>query len=72
MQTAVQNPVSKKLALSKTTVDMMSGSAAGIVGAFMSHPLDTVKVRFQVSRSDKIALGQCIKDIYRLEGVSSS
>ena len=36
----------KKLNLSKTTVDMLSGSVAGIVATFVAHPLDTVKVRF--------------------------
>lgn len=47
---SAENPDRKKLALSKTTVDMLSGSCAGIVGTFVSHPLDTVKVRFQVSQ----------------------
>ena len=44
---------------------------AGIVGTFIPHPLDTVKVRYQVSRSDKITLRKFISDIYRYGGVSN-
>ena len=59
----------KKLNLSKSTVDMLSGSVAGIVATFVVHPLDTVKVRFQISNSDKLTLRKCMSDIYRHEGV---
>ena len=59
----------KKLNLSKSTVDMLSGSVAGIVATFVAHPLDTVKVRFQISNSDKLTLRKCMSDIYRHEGV---
>ena len=59
----------KKLNLSKTTVDMLSGSVAGIVATFVAHPLDTVKVRFQISNNDKLTLRKCMSDIYRHEGV---
>ena len=59
----------KKLNLSKSTVDMLSGSVAGIVSTFVAHPLDTVKVRFQISNSDKLTLRKCMSDIYRHEGV---
>ena len=58
-----------KLNLSKTTVDMLSGSVAGIVATFVAHPLDTVKVRFQISNNDKLTLRECMSDIYRHEGV---
>ena len=59
----------KKLDLSKSTVDMLSGSVAGIVATFVAHPLDTVKVRFQISNNDKLTLRKCMSDIYRHEGV---
>ena len=62
----------ERLNLSKGTVDMLAGSCAGLVATFVSHPLDTVKVRFQVSQHDKLTLGRCISDIYRFEGVSFS
>ena len=61
----------KSLNLSKSTIDMLSGSCAGLVATFVSHPLDTVKVRFQVSQHDRLTLGRCISDIYRFEGVST-
>lgn len=48
---------------------MISGSCAGIVATFVAHPLDTVKVRFQVTTNDKLRLRECIVDIYRREGV---
>ena len=46
-----QSPAEEKrrLNLAQSTVDMLSGVCAGIVATFVAHPLDTVKVRFQVS-----------------------
>ena len=44
---------------------------AGIVATFVSHPLDTVKLRFQVAKAEQnLTLRACIKDIYMYEGVS--
>ena len=37
------------LNLSNTTVDMLSGALTGVIATFVAHPLDTVKVRFQIS-----------------------
>ena len=71
MHESTSSDTTKKPRLSKTAIDMVSGSAAGIVGTFISHPLDTVKVRYQVSRSDNITLRKCISDIYRYGGVSN-
>ncbi len=34
-----------KLRLSDTLVEVLSGISAGIVASFVSHPLDTVKIR---------------------------
>mmetsp|Transcript_3884 Transcript_3884/g.4556 ORF Transcript_3884/g.4556 Transcript_3884/m.4556 type:complete len:190 (+) Transcript_3884:172-741(+) len=48
---------------------MLSGSCAGIIATFVSHPLDTVKVRFQTSKHDSLTLRHCIKDIYHFEGL---
>lgn len=60
----------KKISLSKTSVDFISGAFAGMVSTFIAHPLDTVKVRFQLaSTSDQITLRNCFSDIYRHEGV---
>ena len=49
---------------------MLSGSMAGIVATFVSHPLDTVKLRFQVAKAEQnLTLKVCIRDIYMFEGV---
>ena len=56
--------------LSDWAIDMISGSSAGICATFVAHPLDTVKVRFQISSNDQLTLRRCISDIYLREGVS--
>ena len=39
------------------------------MGTLVSYPLDTVKVRFQVStQGSKLSLFNCVRDIYRFEG----
>ena len=49
---------------------MLSGISTGMVATFVSHPLDTVKVRFQTSNSTEMTLRRCITDVYLREGVS--
>ena len=34
--------------LAESSVDMIAGIATGIVSQFIQHPLDTIKVRFQL------------------------
>ena len=65
-------PEASRLKLSAGTIDMIAGSCAGIIGTFVSHPLDTVKVRFQTSQSTELTMRRCIRDIYCNEGVSIS
>lgn len=49
----------------------MSGICAGMVGTLISHPLDTVKVRIQLSKvGSRLTVRQCLKDIYRVEGAT--
>ena len=46
----------------------MAGSCSGIAGTLVAYPLDTVKVRFQVSTQGSLSLLNCVRDIYRFEG----
>ena len=61
-------PEKKRLNFSKTSVDLISGSCAGVISTLIAHPLDTVKVRFQLSNSDQLTLRKCFSDIYLHEG----
>ena len=57
--------------ISKVQIDFISGTCAGILATFVAHPLDTVKVRFQIAKaSDNMTLSKTLSDIYRYEGVS--
>ena len=60
-----------KLRLSKTTLDMMAGACAGIVATFANHPLDTVKLRYQLceNTNKSLTFRNMVLDIYRNEGV---
>ena len=51
-------------------IDIVAGIMAGIVGNLISHPLDTVKVRMQLStQGESIKLMSTINEIYKREGV---
>lgn len=56
--------------LSPTAIDLIAGSCAGMCATFVSHPLDTVKIRYQTSASNSITLRSAVSDIYLHEGVS--
>ena len=51
---------------------MMAGSLAGMIATCVSHPLDTVKVRFQLSQTGDLTLRSVVTEIYRYEGVSQA
>ena len=51
-------------------VDGLAGMCAGMTSTFVSHPLDTIKIRYQTNRENKLTLVRCVRDIYRFEGVS--
>lgn len=55
--------------LSKAQIDITAGISAGMVSTFISHPLDTVKVRIQLS-SGSLTIRQCMKDLHAISGVS--
>ena len=55
--------------MSNTQIDMLSGTSAAIVSNFISHPLDTVKVRLQLADAQHIKIWPTIKCIYRYEGI---
>ena len=75
-ESSLENPtkseylLGRKLPLNQTQIDMLSGITTGMVATFVSHPLDTVKVRFQTSNSAEMTLRMCISDVYMREGVS--
>ena len=54
--------------LSDTQIDIIAGICAGIVSQIVSHPLDTIKVRFQIEKQT-LRLSHIIADIYAREGV---
>ena len=54
--------------LSKTQIDISAGICAGMVSTFISHPLDTVKVRIQLSLGS-LTIRQCMKDLFAIGGV---
>ena len=44
---------------------------SGIAATFFCHPLDTVKLRFQVARAEQnFTMRACMKNIWMYEGVS--
>ena len=49
---------------------MISGISAGIAANLISHPLDTLKVRMQLSETKDIRIWPTIRDIYKYEGVT--
>ncbi len=50
-------------------VDLLCGSVAGAISALTSHPVDTIKVRVQLS-NPKISMAECIRKILKHEGPS--
>ena len=61
----------KPFALSEPKIDMIAGTCAGFVSTIVAHPLDTVKVRFQLATSDQsFTIRSCVTDIYRNEGMN--
>jgi hypothetical protein len=49
-------------------IDIIAGICAGISSTIISHPLDTVKVRIQLSKTP-LPVRQCFADMYRVEGL---
>lgn len=46
---------------------MIAGTTAGVISNIISHPLDTVKVRIQLSPTP-LPLLKCVRDLYKFEG----
>jgi len=44
----IKQPQFSQLRISKATIDIISGSLAGIAGIISGYPIDTVKVRTQL------------------------
>lgn len=58
--------------ITNAQIDMVSGIFAGMISTFISHPLDTVKVRIQLDKgTQKLTVRKCIMDVYSKEGVSN-
>ena len=55
--------------LSAIQVDVLAGLAAGFTSNFISHPLDTIKVRMQTDKTQSLKLVPTTKAIYHTEGV---
>ena len=64
---------SKPYDLSASQIDMVAGTFAGMISTFISHPLDTVKVRIQLDKGvEKLTVRRCMFEVYTKEGVSAS
>ncbi|XP_050526723.1 mitochondrial ornithine transporter 1-like isoform X1 [Daktulosphaira vitifoliae] len=50
-------------------VDLMAGAAGGGVSVFVSHPLDTVKVKMQLYPASFKNMGVCLKQIFNRQGI---
>ena len=58
--------------ISNSQIDIIAGISAGIVSTIISHPLDTIKVRIQLNKSDvPLTIRNCFSDLYIREGVSN-
>ena len=57
-----------KRKLTDTQIDIIAGIAAGLVSQVVSHPLDTIKVRFQLE-TKSVPLRHIVSDIYSKEGI---
>jgi hypothetical protein len=42
--------------LSNAKIDTIAGAVAGMVSNFISHPLDTIKTRIQISSTHSVSL----------------
>ncbi len=56
--------------MDETTRDLICGTIGGISGKIVEYPLDTVKVRMQISEDAKVSPWKVIKHITRHEGLS--
>ena len=54
--------------MNETTRDLICGTIGGISGKIVEYPLDTVKVRMQISKEAKVSPWKVIKHITRHEG----
>jgi hypothetical protein len=59
--------------MNNTQVDIVAGISAGIVASTISHPLDTIKVRIQLNKTEApLTIRKCVSEVYLREGVSGS
>lgn len=59
--------------MNNTQVDIVAGICAGIVASTISHPLDTIKVRIQLNKTEApLTIRKCVSEVYVREGVSGS
>jgi hypothetical protein len=50
-------------------VDSIAGLASGTLSTFVRHPIDTVKVRIQISSKATVSVSKAFKEIFISEGV---
>ena len=58
----------KPLTLNFVLGQIYASSVSNILGLIIGHPLDTIKVRMQLS-AIPISLSQCVKETIKHEGV---
>ena len=56
--------------LSDGKIDVIAGICAGATANFVSHPMDTVKIRIQLSDTkNNLTIRRAFGNIYRAEGI---